>query len=81
MDRASDALIGAAAADVAAHGVIDVRVGRMRVFAEQHSGRHDLARLAVSALRDILLDPRALQRMAEVGGETFDGGDFFAGRA
>src|SRR3546814_8471893 len=45
----ADANVGGAAADVAAHGVVDVLVARLRVVAEQRDGRHHLARLAVAA--------------------------------
>src|SRR5437667_814816 len=81
MNRASDALIGPAAADVAAHYIIYVGVGRLRILAQQHRGGHDLTRLAVSALRHILLDPRALQRMVEIGRKAFNRRDLFAGGA
>ena len=63
LDRAVDALIGAAAADVAGHGGVDLRVGRLRRLGEERRRRHDLARLAVAALRHLLGDPRLLQRM------------------
>ena len=39
---------------------------------------HDLAGLAVAALRHLLGDPGLLQRMAAVGRQPFDGGDGFA---
>src|SRR5262245_20681530 len=50
-DRRTDPRIGAAAADVAGHGIVDVRIARLRVAGEQRACRHDLARLAVAALR------------------------------
>ena len=51
LDRFANADIGAAAADVAGHRIVDVGVGRMRIACEQRRRRHDLARLAVAALR------------------------------
>ena len=55
--------IGRAAADVAAHGVVDVGVGRLRVLLEQRRRRHDLAGLAIAALRHLQLDPGGLHRL------------------
>src|ERR1700740_1321389 len=43
LDRLADARIGSAAADVAAHGVVDVGVGRIRLVCEKRRGRHDLS--------------------------------------
>src|SRR5215469_2366763 len=45
----ADALVSAAAADVAAHAVVDVGIGGIRFLSEQGSGRHDLAALAIAA--------------------------------
>src|SRR5262245_833868 len=47
-----DPLIGPAAADVG-HGVVDILVGRPGLFPEQRGGSHDLAGLAVPALRHV----------------------------
>src|SRR5262249_21012678 len=51
LDGLADPQIGPAAADVAGHRTVDVGVGRMRVLGEQRRRRHDLAGLAVAALR------------------------------
>src|SRR4051812_46031716 len=64
LDGFLDALVGAAAADVAAHRGIDVGIGWVGVLAEQGTGRHDLARLAVTALHDVDLDPGILHAPA-----------------
>src|SRR5678815_555290 len=74
VNRFADARIGAAPADVAVHRGINVGVGRVRLLLEQRRGRHQLAGLTVAALRDVVLDPRGLQRMqlAVVAGESFD---------
>ena len=63
MDGLADALVGAAAADVAAHGVVDVGVGGFRFLREQRDRGHDLAGLAVAALRNVFLDPGLLHGM------------------
>src|SRR6185312_5815648 len=79
VDRAADAIVGAAAADVAGHRAIDVLVGRLRVGGEERRGRHDLSRLTVAALRDVLLHPSLLQAAAMLVGQPFDGGHRTAG--
>src|SRR6266704_2746372 len=78
MDGGADSLVGAAAADVRHRGV-DVGVRGVRVLRQQRSGGHDLARLAVPALRDVLRDPGALHRVRAVLGKAFDRGDALAG--
>ena len=52
--------------------------GRIGVLGEQRGRLHDLAGLAVSALRNLLGDPCLLQRVVALGAEPFDGGDFLA---
>src|SRR2546422_11561966 len=78
MDGGADPLVGAAATDVRHRGV-DVGVCRVRILREQRRGGHDLPRLAVAALRHVLLDPRALHGVRAVLGEAFDRGHPFAG--
>ena len=60
LDGRSNALIGAAPADVPSHGVVNVGVGGMRLLGEERRGLHDLPDLAVAALGDIARHPRAL---------------------
>src|SRR5262245_17475570 len=67
MNGFPDLLIGTAATDVAAHGFIDVGIGRIRFLCQKSRGRHDLARLTVTALRNVDFDPRLLNRMTAVG--------------
>src|SRR6266571_5120630 len=62
MDGGPDALIRAAAADVG-HRRVDVGVARVRGLREQRGRGHDLARLAIAALRYVFRDPRLLHRM------------------
>src|SRR6266850_940501 len=64
VDRGADALVRAAAADVARHRGVDVGVGWLRRRREQRRGGHDLSRLAVAALHDFEVEPRLLQRFA-----------------
>ena len=49
------------------------------VAREQGGAAHDLAGLAVAALRHVDLLPRALRGMIAVGRQAFDGGDAAAG--
>ena len=77
-DGALDTRIGHATAEIAVHVRDDFGLGGIGVFGEQRSGLHDLPGLAVAALRDLLGDPRALQRVLTLGIETFDCGDLFA---
>src|SRR5713226_2217776 len=53
-------------------------LGRIGVLGEQGGRLHDLPGLAVTALRNLLGDPRLLQRMVALGAEAFDGGDLLA---
>src|SRR5690242_19723342 len=77
MHRGADALIGAAAADIGHRGV-DVLVGGLGRLGEQRRGRHDLPRLAITALRHVELGPRLLHRMRCVGRQALDGDDLVA---
>src|SRR5881394_409875 len=55
-------------------------LGRIGIFGKKRCRLHDLAGLAVAALRDLLEDPGLLQGMIALGGQTFDGGDLLAER-
>src|SRR5437764_9285612 len=78
VDRRSDALIGAAAANVGHRGV-DVGVRGVRLLGEQRRRGHDLARLAVAALRHVFRDPRPLYGVRAVLGQALDRGDALVG--
>src|SRR6185437_6983957 len=78
VDGGADALIGPAAADVAAHRLVDVVVGRLRLGGQQRRGGHDLPGLAVAALRHVALDPGELDRVRPA--QPLDGGDLHARR-
>ncbi len=79
MDRLPDAHVSATAAEIAVHGFVDVAVGGTRMFCKQSGSRHNLSSLAVSALRNIDLAPRQLQRMGAVRGQALNGGNFLVG--
>src|SRR5580704_1062029 len=72
LDGGGDALIAAAAADVAAHLAVDLVLGRVFVRREQRGGLHDLASLAIAALRDIQGAPGFLHRMIALPVEPLD---------
>jgi len=74
MHRAAEPLVCAATADVGEIGV-DVGVGRIRIGLEIGRRRHDLAGLAVTALRHLFRQPRLLHWMRAVGREALDGDD------
>src|SRR5438270_6066894 len=72
LNGADDALIGPAAADVGAHMFDDFFAGRRRLLSEQVGRAHDLAGLAIAALRHALGEPGLLQRMRRIRRETLD---------
>src|SRR5881409_3809306 len=75
-DREADAVVGTATAHVAAHGAFYFGVGGALHLGEQRRGAHDLARLAVAALRHVVCDPGLLQRSAFLGlADALDGRD------
>src|SRR3989344_7751219 len=78
-DRRANPRVGSATAQYARHRGIDVGVGWLRIFCEQRGSGHDLARLAVTALRHVQRDPCLLRRMVTPRREPFDSGDFLAG--
>ena len=77
-DRLLDPRIGHAAAEIAVHMRDHFFLGGIGILGEQRSRLHDLAGLAVAALRNLLGDPCLLQRMIALGAEAFDGGDLLA---
>src|SRR2546427_7406072 len=78
LDGRHDILIGAAAADVAAHQLLDGGVSGTARFPEQCNGRHDLARSAIPALVSIVSEERRLHGMQCVRrAQALNGCDFF----
>src|SRR6267378_5503409 len=81
LDGRTDTRIGTATADVAGHGIVDIRIARPGRRGEQCACRHDLARLAVPALRHVEREPGRLDFLAgRRGADGFDGGDALADR-
>src|SRR6185503_12189419 len=72
------ALIGPAPADVAPHRGVDIGIGRLWLLFEQCRGRHNLAALTVTALRDVSLPPANLHRVFGFRVETLDSDHGFA---
>ena len=63
MDRLPDPLVSTAAAKVTAHGAVDVGIGCFWLCFQQSDSGHNLARLAVAALGDLLVSPGFFHRM------------------
>ena len=75
MDCATNARVHAAPTDVG-HRPVDVFVSRLTLVTQQGDRGHDLSRLAVAALRYVLLDPRDLNGMSLfLAGKPLDGDD------
>ncbi len=72
MNRAPDLPIGAAAAQIACHRSVDLAVRWIRGALKERCGRHDLARLAIAALRNRFLNPGTLKRMRRVWRKALD---------
>src|SRR6476659_2020947 len=64
LDSTHNSLICAAAADIGAHVLDDLLAGWLGIVLEQIGRAHDLAGLAVAALRHSLGEPGLLHRMA-----------------
>jgi hypothetical protein len=79
MNRFTDFPVRAAPANVSAHRFINIGIRRMRLPDEEGCGRHDLAGLAVTALRHIQFEPGLLNRMGAVRGKTLNRSHGFPG--
>src|SRR4051794_26831884 len=75
MNGVLDALIAAAAADVAGHRVPDLVMRRLRILRQERSCLHDLPGLAEAALRHVDLAPRLLHGMIAGRMQALDGRD------
>src|ERR1700742_3002671 len=75
MDRVFDALVTAATADVTRHRFAYLIVVGFGIFREQCGGLHDLAGLAIAALRNVDLAPGLLNWMIPGRMKPFDRGD------
>ncbi len=75
-DRVADADVSAAAADISCHSRIDISVGRIAIIGKQRRRRHDLTRLAVTALDNFKIEPGFLHFCTGLGGpDGFNRGD------
>src|SRR6516164_7576381 len=63
MDCSANARIGSAAAQIAGHHLIDVLVRGLGDQFKKRDGLHDLAGLAIAALRNLMLDPSLHNRV------------------
>src|SRR5690606_8908413 len=66
LDRGANPHVRGTPADVAGHRSIDIRICRLLVLLEQRDCAHDLPRLTVAALGNVLGDPRLLHRLADI---------------
>src|SRR5271165_1088818 len=66
LDRLAHADIGHATAQVSRHDAVNVLIGRTGEILQQRRRLHNLARLAIAALRHLQIDPGLLQRVASL---------------
>src|ERR1700684_3496137 len=79
VNRFTHLLEGAAATDIG-DGVVDVLVGRFWSVLQQRCDRHDHPALAITALRNVGVDPGLLHLVQDaVDRKALDRGDLFAG--
>src|ERR1700712_967815 len=64
LDRFANAYIGPAAADIPAHGVINIGIRGIRITGKQRRRRHDLSGLTVAALHNFMFKPGLLDSCA-----------------
>src|SRR2546425_6262069 len=80
LDSLVDSHISTAATDVPRHRGVDIAICRVGVGREQRRRGHDLAGLAIAALRHLQLDPGLLDLLAGWGGtDGLDRRDALAG--
>jgi hypothetical protein len=60
---------------VSTEGLVDIGICGSWIGGEQRGGGHDHSRLAVTALRNLAFEPRALDRMLAIIGKSFDRSD------
>src|SRR5215468_3819947 len=72
LNRTHNALISATAADIGAHVFNDLLARRLRIVLEQVGRAHNLAGLAVAALRHALGQPGLLHRMTGIQRQSLD---------
>jgi hypothetical protein len=62
VDRCPDPDVSSAAADIAAHGMVNIEIGGTRFLFKQRNGGHDLAGLAIATLNDVQFFPCSFDR-------------------
>jgi hypothetical protein len=72
VDGTPNALIGSTSTKVPRERSIYICVGGSRVLRQESGSRHQLPRLAIPTLGHFFGDPRSLQGMTAVWGETLD---------
>ncbi len=75
MNGRPDAGVGTATAEISGHRRVDICVSWLVLLPEKGRRTHDLAGLAIPALRDVELNPRRLQRVGTCPGKTFNSRD------
>ena len=78
VDGGADSGIGRTPTNVSPHGVVDVRIIWFGFLLQERRRGHDLARLAIAALRNLQVDPGGLHGFRRFAGDAFDGGDVLA---
>src|SRR3954471_4314363 len=79
VDCLANLLEGSASANIG-DGLVDIRIGRLRLLLEKRRHGHDHAALAIAALWNVVGDPGLLHLVqCAIGGEAFNRGDLFAG--
>ena len=77
MDGFTNPFIGPAPAEVSVHGLRNLVVAWVRGIGQQRCSRHNLPRLAITALRNLFGDPCLLQGVQAICAQAFNGGDRF----
>src|SRR5262252_2524010 len=78
LDRRKNTLVATAPADVPGHRNVNFLVRGLALLRDQCRRLHDLPRLAIAALRNVLRAPCLLHWMIAVSREAFDRGDCMA---
>src|SRR5580698_7733189 len=79
MNRFADPEVGPAPADVSRHCIVNLSIAWRGVLGEQSGSRHNLPRLAISALRNLLRDPGLLHGMQTTLPEPLNRHNLLAG--
>ena len=70
VDRGANADIGGAAADIAVHGAVDIASVGVGLLPQQRDRAHDLAGLAIAALRHVERDPCLVHGVGLLAGQA-----------